>query len=527
MTPVATVPTRRRFLQAVAAAAGTGAAYRCMEALGLAATTAAHAAPLDLAPGSGGGRSVVVLGAGVSGMTAAWELSKAGYRCAILEATDRVGGRNLTVRAGDTIEETGGRQRVGFDAGDHLYANLGPARIPHHHETILGYCKEFGVELEVFTNDNRAALLHNRERFGGRPVEARRVLTDTRGYIAELLAKAIRRDALDDDLTGEDRERVLDMLAAYGDLDGDFRHAGSTRGGYRGERINAGLAPGAPNDPLDFGELLRSDFWLYKLHNDDFLDQNPTLLQPVGGMDAIARAFERRVGALVRRGRVATEIRKTAGGVRIVHESARGGGAEATEADFAVCTIPATVLRDIPNDFSPRTREAIRSMAFVPAVKIAFQTRRRFWEDDLAIYGGISWTDRDITQIWYPPYGYHRDKGVVLGAYIWDDEPCLRFSAMAPAERLRAAAGEGESLHPGYAAELEAGVGRAWLDAPFQKGAWPSFDEAPEALREPDGAIHFAGDQITALPGWQEGAALGAHAAARAIDERVMRERNG
>ena len=58
------------------------------------------------------------------------------------------------------------------------------------------------------------------------------------------------------------------------------------------------------------------------------------------------------------------------------------------EADFAICTIPAPVLKDIPNDFSPETQAAIKSTAFVPAVKIGFQTRRRFWEEDHAIYGG-------------------------------------------------------------------------------------------------------------------------------------------
>ena len=124
------------------------------------------------------------------------------------------------------------------------------------------------------------------------------------------------------------------------------------------------------------------------------------------------------------------EIRKTPEGVRVVT------GQEAVEADFAVCTIPAPVLKDIPNDFSPRTRASIESIKFISAVKLAFQAQRRFWEEDQAIYGGISWTDQDITQVWYPSHGYHQRKGVILGAYIWDEEPGLRFSAMTPAGRL-------------------------------------------------------------------------------------------
>ena len=518
--------TRRSFLQALGAVAGAGAVYRTMEALGLSGIGAAHAAtPAPALPaGSGAGKHVVILGAGISGMAAAWELSRAGYECTILEATGRAGGRSFTARGGDLLEEIDGRQRVDFGGEDHLYANMGPARIPCHHRTILGYCKEFGVELEVFTNDNRAALFHNRERFGGEPVPGRRVTTDLRGYVAELLAKAVNGNALDSALSGEDKERVLTMLRSFGDLDPDHLYKGSSRGGYRGERINAGLEAGEVHDPLDFSELLRSEFWEYKLHYSQFLDSNPTLMQPVGGMDAIARAFERRVGALIRYGRVVTEVRKTPGGARIVCRDTQTGADEAVEADFAICTIPATVLKDVPNDFSPEVRAALASVKFVPAVKIAFQARRRFWEEDHAIYGGISWTDQDITQIWYPANGYHRDRGVILGAYVWDDEPCKRFERMPPPERLQAAMAEGGRIHRGYASEIESGVSRAWAKVPFQKGGWPEYgDGVPKALTRPDGAIWIAGDQITALPGWQEGAVLAAHTVVNAIGERVAK----
>ena len=316
--------TKRQFLQSIGAAAGVAAVYRSMNALGLVGASTAQAATLDLSPGSGDGKSVVILGAGISGLVAAYELSKAGYDCTILEATNRAGGRNLTARGGDIVREEDSRQWVGFDPEEHLYANLGPARIPHHHTTILGYCKAFGVDLEVFTNDNRAAFFHNLEHFDGKPVVARQVMTDTRGYLAELLAKAVNRNALDDVLTGEDKERLLDLLRSYGDLDAaDDLYTGSDRGGYQGKHIHAGLAPGEVNDPLDFSQLLSSDFWEYKLHFSQFLDQNPTLLQPVGGMDAIVDAFEERLEHLIRYRSIVEEIRKTADGVRIVYRRRR------------------------------------------------------------------------------------------------------------------------------------------------------------------------------------------------------------
>ena len=208
--------TRRSFLQSVGAVAGVGAVYRSMEALGLVRSGIAHAAIPGLAHGSGEGKSVAIMGAGIAGLVAAYELYKAGYRCTILEASNRAGGRNLTVRGGDFIEEVDNRQRVDFDQEDYLYANLGPARIPYHHKTMLHYCKEFGVALEVFINDNRAALFHNRERLGGRSVTGRRVQADMRGYIAELLAKAVGSGSLDSAMTADDKEHILAMLKEYG-----------------------------------------------------------------------------------------------------------------------------------------------------------------------------------------------------------------------------------------------------------------------------------------------------------------------
>ena len=90
--------TRRDFLLQVAAAGGYRATYLTMQAMGLLGATAA-AEPLAIERGAPGTK-VIILGAGVAGLSAAYELGKAGYACTILEARDRVGGRNWTIRRG-------------------------------------------------------------------------------------------------------------------------------------------------------------------------------------------------------------------------------------------------------------------------------------------------------------------------------------------------------------------------------------------------------------------------------------------
>ena len=107
--------------------------------------------------GSGNGRRVVILGAGVAGMAAAYELNKLGYETPILEARDFAGGRCQTARQGFSLSELGGTtQRCQFDEGQ--YINHGPWRIPYHHRSTLHYTKEFNVPLEIMVNRNKNAL---------------------------------------------------------------------------------------------------------------------------------------------------------------------------------------------------------------------------------------------------------------------------------------------------------------------------------------------------------------------------------
>ena len=96
--------SRRDILMRVGVAGGSGAMLAAMNMLGLSPATPASAADFTLAPDSGNGKSVVVLGAGIAGLVAAYELRNAGYKVTLLEARDRVGGRVWTIRGGERIE---------------------------------------------------------------------------------------------------------------------------------------------------------------------------------------------------------------------------------------------------------------------------------------------------------------------------------------------------------------------------------------------------------------------------------------
>src|SRR3954447_26476759 len=141
--------TRRDFLHMVGLAGGSAAVYETMVALGMLRTPEAYAGPPKLPAGIGAGKKVVILGAGVGGLTAALELQQAGYEVQILEAQKRTGGRSLTVPPGDVIPQMGLADQVcRFAPG--MYLNAGPGRIPYHHQAVLSHCRDLNVELEVY-----------------------------------------------------------------------------------------------------------------------------------------------------------------------------------------------------------------------------------------------------------------------------------------------------------------------------------------------------------------------------------------
>lgn len=290
--------SRRRFLQGVGVAGGSAALYETMTALGLIHVPEAWAGPSQLPAGSGNGKKVIILGAGIGGLTAAYELTRAGYKCQVIELTERPGGRNHTARRGTVLVEKNKKgetlkQVCKFDEG--LYLNLGPGRLPYHHRRVLHYCEELGVKLEVYIMQTMANVFQTAKAFGGKATVRRRIYNDIQGYISEMLAKAVNQKSLSENLNDEDRNNLISLLQNFGDLGKDNTYTGSTRDGCHitvYEPCEAG-----PKLPLN--ELLKSEFWTHRFYQSFEYEWQPTLFQPVGGMDKIVDGFTNKIGRLI------------------------------------------------------------------------------------------------------------------------------------------------------------------------------------------------------------------------------------
>ncbi len=511
--------TRRNFLAEVGRAGGFGATYLIMQSLGLLPVPPTEASVPRLAAASGERRTVVILGAGIAGLVSAWELSKAGYHCVILEARDRAGGRNWTIRNGNRVEMTDGTTQVcSFDEPN--YFNAGPARLPSQHLTMLGYCRQFGIPLEVEVNTSRSALMQSDRMNGGQPVQQRQLVNDTRGHVAELLAKAIRRDALDQELSTEDKQRMLEFLRTYGDLSADYFYRGSERSGYK-SMPGAGDRDGVVRNPIDMHALLDAKLWESMLYEEQFSWQ-ATMLQPIGGMDRIPAAFRERVGHLIRFHCQVEQIRKTSAGVRVAYHNRKTAAFESLEAHYCICTLPFSLLRKIDADFSSDVKQIIDSVSYDGAYKIAWESPR-FWEKEYSIYGGISFLNRPVNLVWYPSARLFSDKGVLVAGYNLENGSPLE-SMDLPA-KLDVSRQSIEALHPGHSRDLTKPVCVCWGRIPHNLGSWIHIanDSAMypgyERVIEPDGPIFFAGDHTSHLVGWQEGAALSAHRAVSLVSQ--------
>ena len=508
--------TRRMFIHRVGEAGGIGAAYAAMLTLGLMPNYAEAASAPALPAGAGKGTKVVILGAGMAGLSAAYELGKAGYEVTVLEARDRVGGHNWTIRRGSKVDWSDGTtQTCNYDEG--LYFNSGPARLPSHHQAIIGYCSELGVELEVEVNVSRSAYLLNAAANGGKPIQFRRVINDTRGHVSELLAKAIDQGLLDQQMSVEDKERMVAFLRQYGDLSPDLFYKGSTRSGYKVPRGPAEEA-GQKNDPIDMKTLLDLDMWSFVAFEDSFDDQ-ATMFQPVGGMDKIPLALAKKVGGAIKLMSEVKEVRRKGKGARIVYLDRKTGQIHQIEADYCIVALPISMLPTLQADFAPEIASGVGKVYCGNALKIGFQSRR-WWEQDYQLYGGISFTKDPGATIWHPSGGFNRPTGTLV-YYIYmggeavtdlprDKQPGFAIDAI-------------EQMYPGHGKELINPVVVNWGKIPYNMGNKAYFRPEEQylydAMNKADGPFYYAGDYLTHT-GWQEGAIRSAWRAAAAIDQR-------
>ena len=521
--------TRRQFLQQVGITGGAGVLYSTMGALGLttAAETPAFAAPTRNELNGRGKKHVVILGAGIAGLTSAYELGKAGYKVTLLEARQRPGGRNWTVRGG-TVEKDlhGNTQRATFSKGQ--YMNAGPGRIPQHHVT-LDYCRELGVAIEPFVNQNADAYLYREgtTSLSNKAIRHRTAKADVYGYVSELLAKATDQGALDSVLTATDKDAVISFLRSFGAIDSkDAGFAYTGTDGRRGYEIEpgAGLEGGKTFSPYALSDVFASGVGNYFSFEFGW-DQAMMMFQPVGGMDRIPYAFERAIGReKFVYGAKVLGLRNTSSGVDVTYST--GSRPRVISADFAICALPPHIAATVPSNLPADIIAALQYARPTNAGKLGIEYGRRWWELDHRIYGGITNSNLDLVNTWYPSTGFHGERGTVIGYYNTGAN-ATAYGALSPAARFTRAVAQGTKIHGDvYGKDMKASFSVDWAGTEYSRGAWVGWPSQTDGiyakLLDPTGNIYFAGDHLSHTIAWQHGAIVSARASVTALHSKVM-----
>ena len=516
--------TRRDFLGRGAMLAG--GTYPAMMALGLLSPAPAHAFNLE---GSGNGKHIIILGAGLAGMASAYELNKLDYKCTVLEARNRTGGRCFSIRNGSTHTEVDQPTVTArFEQGQ--YFNAGPSRIPHNHQLTLQYCKELGVPIQVYNNVNEGAYYYAEGKgpLSNKKIRVREVHNDIRGYMAEMLAKSIDHSKLDSALTKEDGEKIIEYLKAEGGLDIDKLYKASARRGYT-EAAGAGDRAGKIGNPHKLADMIQSGLMDPDFYNvaEYTYELQMTMFQAVGGMDRIAAALEKKIAPAIKLGAEVTDITNLPEGVKVTYKDATGK--HELTADMCICTLPLPVLSNINNNFSGDVSRAIDYISYIQTGKIGLEFKRRFWEEDEHIYGGITHTNNDLTQIFYPSYDYLGKRGILIGYYNFN-EKAQKIGALSYADREKFALEKGRLIHPQYDKEFERSLSISWHKTKYSLGGWAVYNTDTRknqypALLKADKQVYFAGEHLTYLNAWMAGAFESARRTVTAIHARVTEQR--
>ena len=448
------------------------------------------------------GKRVIIVGGGIAGLVAGYELARAGHDPLILEAQNRVGGRVYTLRR--------------FAPG--LYAEAGAMRIPRVHDLTLGYVEHFGLGLRPFMMGNPKGLVH----VGGKRMTAGQagltpdelgfsVAEHERGHSAADLWNAATKDIRAlveaDPVGGWDR--------VYRDWDGySIREFLEMKGFSEGAIEMYGV--------MNFVEAGINNAVVEEFR-EDFGRAFEDMQEIVGGMDNLPNAFYHQIPERIRFGAEVHAIDQDADGVTVHFKTESGRYSE--RGDYAIVAIPFSVLRqvEVMTPFSREKQRAIRQLNYSASTKILFQVSERIWESEDGITGGATVTDLPIRRMNYPTPDPSTPRGVLLASYTWDQD-AARWGAMDEETRLEEALEDVARIHPRIRDVYEVGASHAWYDDRYANGAFAMFEPGqlttlqPDIL-QPEGRIQFAGEHCSLYHAWIQGALESGLRAARAIHE--------
>lgn len=451
-------------------------------------------------PSVGGGRRVIVLGGGISGLCVAWSLREAGFSPIVLERTERTGGRFYTLR--------------NYFGDQH--AELGATRIADSHVLTLAYARHFNLEILEYPLDATKLFSVMGKRFlstsRGKvdypedlPLHPEERALDGESLNLALVAKLFAGigDPRDPDwpppsvrkeLAGETFYRSLDRIGAS-------EAAKEICRAYEGTEIEMfGALAWAANQRLD-----AKWFHTYAI---------------AGGNDRLTTAFADSLGDIIVKGAHVQKVVSHDDRASVTYE--RHGHVETIEGDFVVCAVPHRILTEIAFEppLSDAKLAAAEEIPMFDVTRLNFQFSRRFWQEE-GIHGLlVACTTSPIERLWDLTSLQPGSQGI-LTAYVQDKNALALDELPTAAARIDRGLETLDTIFPQARQYFEKGLSFSWHHQPWTRGGWPAYrpDQTDRIadLQHAEGRVRFAGDHTGLYTGWAQGALESAHFAVAEI----------
>lgn len=440
-------------------------------------------------------KTVTIIGAGLAGLSAAYDLHRAGWQVTVLEARDRVGGRSYSIRI----------------FSDGLVAEGGGEYIEESQTRMVAYAKQFGLRL--LKSGNWQTQQGDWVSLGGKtgPV------TDNDLWGMDLVSEIDR-------CWGE-----LSVLAQY------IPDPNQPQAAKEAARLDAQSAADwlqtldvHPAAKQYFAIHIRSEytteperFSLLDLARNAKMyystSERSTSMRVMGGNDQIPRAL---ADALpdVRLNVPVVSIRLKPNGVTVIYKQTDSH--LTLDSDFAILATPLTTARLI--DFNGSLPSAYQSMvndvSYGAVTKVMIEYRKRFWK--VKGWNGRMATDSPIVYTWHATSHFEHERGIIT-VYTGGDN-ATKLSALSDDGRIKLAVNEIEKMFPGSSDLVENTATVAWPNEPYTRGAYMALAPGEvtahwKTLSEPAGRLFFAGEHATPIQGFMEGAVESGQRAAATI----------
>jgi len=427
-------------------------------------------------------KRILIAGAGLAGLSAAYELMRSGHQITVLDARDRPGGRVFTLR----------------DAfADGQYGEAGAETFGETHNFVQHYVQAFHLETIPAWNY---------------------------GKLTSLVLQDGRRSPSTNELTSKYVEPAVKEIGdplAPGWLTADLLR--------RFDKVSMAemlQSRGASPEEIARLQIMYSDAWdngtapdsALCLLRDEAIARHGASFRLRGGNDQLPKALARSLGARVHYRTTLERIRQNTKQVTVTVNTS--GRRSQISADYLICAIPFTVLRSIEVSpaFSEGKQRAIRELTYNSVTRVYVQSPTRSWVAEGL--SGFAATDLPIGTVWDCTEGQPGARGI-LECYT-SGERARRLASLSEPQRIRTVVENLMKVFPGVSSEKTVSI--AWDSDPLVKGAFAWFKRdqmstlLPHVARR-EGRVFFAGEHTSPWFGWMQGALESGNRAAREVND--------